>query len=416
MEIIASNKYLHFTKKKINSYKFFWVGISIYILGYTLSQATELFFNLFQSFQAIGLLIFFYTSFRVLQFKIDNNYLKFIFFIYCGWHLIMIFTGIKFDYSFFKYFFFNLALGGIIYFAPLILLFPKNVYFLKTIFNVIIIFGIFYLIYDLIFVKALLNFNRSSLMSVGVVELSTDLSFPVGFLLLTYNYHSNKIKLLAAGVIVLTLFFAIIRARRGLILMSSGILISSYILYLFSSKRKFIILYLTILVGLLGAMYASTLYKTNESIFGFIMERGDEDTRTNVEIYFNADMKNNWIMGKGIRGEYFCPDIEPNQVTNYRNVIETGYLQIILKGGIISLALLLLMAIPAIIIGLFYSKNILTKAAAIWIFLALISMYPTIVNTFSLRYLLVWISIGICFSKNIRTVPENEIRQYFKTI
>ena len=318
----------------------------------------------------------------------------------------MIFKAYKLiNYTFFKSFLFDLGYGGIIYLIPLILLFPRNLAFYKKMFHIIFLFGIIYIGYDILFFKSLLNSDRTDLLSMGVVELSTDLSFPVGFLLLTYSYHSNKKRLLAIGVIVLTLFFAIIRARRGLILMTSEIIISAYILYLFSSKRKFIFLYISILLIFVGAIYASALYKPEKSMFGFLIERGKEDTRTGVELYFYDDMKTtDWIMGRGINGEYFCPDIEPGQLTNYRDVIETGYLQIILKGGIISLGLLLLITIPAIIKGLFYSKNILSKAAAIWILLALISMYPAIVASFTLRYLLVWISIGICYSKKIRQI------------
>jgi hypothetical protein len=165
---------------------------------------------------------------------------------------------------------------------------------------------------------------------------------------------------------------------------------------------------------LIGIVYTIHLYKPAENrIFAYVMERGNDDTRTGVELYFYADMKiKDWIIGRGINGEYFCPDIEEQQVTNYRNVIETGYLQVILKGGLISLGLLLLIALPAFIKGLFFSKNIFSKAAAIWIFWVLISMYPAVVNSFTLRYLLFWIAIGICYSENIRNMSDNSVKQF----
>ena len=91
-------------------------------------------------------------------------------------------------------------------------------------------------------------------------------------------------------------------------------------------------------------------------------------TQERVELYFYDDMKTkDWIIGRGINGEYFLSNVEENQITNYRRNIETGYLQTILKGGLISLGLFIFIAIPALIKGLFYSKNILSKAAAIWI-------------------------------------------------
>jgi hypothetical protein len=90
-------------------------------------------------------------------------------------------------------------------------------------------------------------------------------------------------------------------------------------------------------------------------------------------------------------------------------MIETDYLNIILKGGIISLVLLFLIAIPAVIKGLFFSKNILSKAAAFWIIIWLVELYPANVNSFSLNHILVWISIGICYSKEIRNYTESHV-------
>jgi hypothetical protein len=141
-----------------------------------------------------------------------------------------------------------------------------------------------------------------------------------------------------------------------------------------------------------------------------IAERGDENTRKGVELYFYNDMgTDDWIVGRGINGEYYCPDVTEDQSSNYRDLIETGYLQIILKGGLIRLILFLLISIPAVFLGLFSSKNLLSKASAIWIIIALISLYPSTVESFSLQYLLVWISIGICYSKEIRNLSNTKV-------
>ncbi len=259
--------------------------------------------------------------------------------------------------------------------------------------------------------------DRESLRSQGLVEKAFDLGISSGFLLLTLSYHSNKKKLFAIIIILLTLFFAIVRARRGLILMTSTALIISIILYFITTRKKIIFTYVSILLISISAIAASYyMYKIKDSqIFGFILERGKEDSRTGVELFFYDDMKtNDWILGRGINGEYFCPEIQDDLITNYRPVIETGYLQIILKGGLISLFLFLLIAVPAVFKGLFNSKNTLSKAAALWILFAIISLYPATVVTFSLRYLLVWISIGICYSKTLRNIPEKYLQEYFK--
>jgi hypothetical protein len=167
-------------------------------------------------------------------------------------------------------------------------------------------------------------------------------------------------------------------------------------------------------VFLLG-IYGLKVYKDDKNnLFSLITERADEDTRSGVEEYFYKDMDTkSWIIGRGISGEYYCPGIDADGFSNYRDSIETDYLNIILKGGIISLALVLLIAIPAIIKGLFNSKNILSKASGIWILLWLIDLYPANVSAFNLNYLLVWISIGICYSSTIRNMPESAIKEIF---
>ncbi|HZW71649.1 MAG TPA: hypothetical protein VFF57_12290, partial [Hanamia sp.] len=84
-------------------------------------------------------------------------------------------------------------------------------------------------------------------------------------------------------------------------------------------------------------------------------------------------------------------------------------------GGIVELFLFLLMTIPAVILGIFFSKNLLAKAAGIWILIMLYGLYPATINTFSLRYLLIWIAVGICFSKKIRSLSDRNIQMIFET-
>ena len=271
--------------------------------------------------------------------------------------------------------------------------------------------GISFLVCDVIFIKGLLD--RYNELTRDYIETFTILSVPCGFILLTYPYHTNKRKLIAGGIVVLSLLLAIYRARRGLSFICFSILMFSYYIYLINTKKKVLLIYLSILTVVIGVLYISDTYKVNKNgLFGFIVQRGETDTRTGVELYFYNDMKTkDWIIGRGINGEYFCPGIDFNQQTDYRALIETGYLQIILKGGIVSLALYLLISIPAIFLGFFHSKNILSKASAIWIFIAVMSLYPTTVDSFSLQYLVVWISIGICYSKKMRNLPDNIIKE-----
>ena len=398
-------------KKQEKFLNFFWLGFFIYSTGLIIASSGYLSYKICQAIQALGLILFVIASINLIKFKLNNEYLRIIYTLYFAWLISIVIRGLEFPigYDVIKEFLFS---SGLVYITPLILLFPKNFTHYKKIFNVIIAFGISYLLFDVIFIKQLLNQGQDPL-SQGIVENLTEISLPVGFILLTYVYHSSKRNVLAIGIILITLLFTIIRARRGLIFITSGVIISSYILYLSNSNKRILILYLSMLCIALAALYATSLYNINNNkIFGFLADRGNEDTRTGVELYFYDDMKtSDWIVGKGMAGTYYCPDVQIDQPSDFRSGIETGYLQIILKGGLISLGLLMLIIVPAIFKGVFYSKNLLSKAAGIWIFLFITNLYPQNAVTFDLSYLMVWISVGICYSDEIRKMTDPEIKE-----
>lgn len=414
--VLIENQFF-LTNKQLGNLNLFGVGFIIYTAGSVISGTPNPNFIICQFLQTVGLLLIVPSTMNLARFKIENQHLKLLFVIYFIWSLLIILRGIQFNFSSIKQMLFASGVGMFPYFVPLILLFPKKLELYKKLFVVIVIFGIFSFLYDIVFIKYLINSDRESLESLNTVENASGLITPCGFILFTYGYHSSKTKLIAIGVIILALLFAIYRARRGYIFKCSSILIVAYFLFLFSSKRKTVVIYLSFLVLLAGIFYVNRLYKVNDSIFSYLVERGDADTRTGVELYFYDDMKTkDWIIGRGINGKYYCPGIEEDGVTVYRPIIETGFLQTILKGGLISLGLFLFIAIPAIFKGLFDSKNLLSKAAAIWVLLGIIYSYPGIIQGFSLYYLMIWMSIGICYSKNIRNIPESTMKTYFQNI
>lgn len=408
-----------FNKRTSKAFNQFWAGFIIYTTCYTL-MISGVVSPKITYLQLLGMVLFIIPTIHLIRFKIENKYLKNTYIIYCGWLLFIIVRGFTFNYTYL----FNTLIdgeGGIFfYLVPLILLFPKNLIYLKKVINVIVILSVFYILCDIVFMKDLLASQGEEEGKTTVEYFSKIFSIPCGFILLTIVYHTDKKKnwallgkLWVLFVIILTLLLALNRARRGLMFMSLNILLFTYIIYNYAHRRNLFFKFFPIIIIFFLSIYAVNIYNEKRAgVFNLITERLKEDTRSGVEKFFYLDMnKKDWIIGKGIDGLYYCPSGATSD--GYRNDIETDYLNIILKGGIISLGLLLLIAIPAIIKGLFYSKNILSKAVAIWILLWLIDLYPVPVTTFSLNYILVWISIGICYSKEIRNLPEYLVKEYF---
>ncbi|MCH7410831.1 hypothetical protein MM239_15595 [Belliella sp. DSM 111904] len=244
---------------------------------------------------------------------------------------------------------------------------------------------------------------------------SRTLGLPAGFVLLTYRYHSLKLRLVSGVTISVILAMALYQARRGLALYCLMILMFAGVIYLMKgSNRSFVLVTLLIFASSIVLVGSEVFDKSD--FLSSIKERGLEDTRSNVELNFYEDMQGiDWLIGRGINGLYYCPGIVwDGEASTFRGIIETDYLQIILKGGLVSLGLLFLIMIPASILGIFFSKNLLVKAFGIWIFIGLLNMYPSSVNTFTLNYLIMWIGVGVCYSKSLRNLTDASIDKYFK--
>ena len=400
--------------RELKQINLFWNGFIIYTAAYVFSTTNWASYNLWFAIQSVGLLLCIPAAISLMRFKFDSAYLKIVYIFYCCWLFTIILRGLPFDGARIKELLFDAWYGAFLYLVPLVLLIPRKIFFLKKLFGVIVILCLLYIIYDIIFFRTLMNAEGDVFIGMTEAEFPPKtLSIPCGFLLLTYIYHSKKRNLFALAVLILIILFALVRARRGLAFMGITSLMASCLIYFYINRKKIIVVIFSLILISLFSIYAYNVFsKNSKGIFTLVAERGDEDSRTPVEEYYYADMKTkDWIIGRGINGQYFCPGVDGNGYTNYRSVIETDYLNIILKGGLISFGLLLLIVIPAILKGLFFSRNILSKAAAVWILLWLIDLYPATVTTFTLNYLLVWISAGICYSQEIRNMSDDAIKE-----
>ncbi len=386
-----------------------WLGFIIYSVGYVFSKPTSQYDPVFHSIQLVGVAIFIPATIKTIGTYIHLNYLKVLFSLFILWQLFIVLRGYPRNFVEFKSYLFDAFYGSLIYFAPLFLLLRINISFLRSLFKVVVILNVVYVFINLIFIKLLIGPEHTSLDNLGIVEqFSKTLGVSNFFLLLTLYYHSNKRKALIIFVTLLMSFFALYNARRGLMFISASMVFFAVVLHFIYSNKKWLYIVLSMLIiSILTIKIIAVLGEPNNVLFGYLKERIDEDTRSIVEFAFFNDLTvKDWIIGKGMRGEYYCPYIDEMDISNYRYVIETDYLQLILRGGLINCLLYFLIMAPAIYLGFFRSKNLLTKAAATWILLWIIYLYPTGVTTFTLHYIIVWISIGICYTEKLRNIPE----------
>lgn len=425
-KLFPGENLLTVSKKQETSLNLFWFGFFIYSFFYVLGMAEPDFISAAscQGVQIIGLTGMIIGGMGLMKFKFDNGYLKTLFTLNLLYSITVVLRGSQYDFNSLKLMLFDVTFGVLPYLASVVVLLPRNIGAYKKIFTVLLFFGAAYLIGVVIFYNTLHDYDRLNLAAQGLVEnLSTLLALPVGYMIINYPYNvAGKKDLLGIGkknlsivfLFIVTLFFAIFRARRGLIFMCLTTFLSVAMVAVMSTKKKMLIIILSVVIAGAATLFIANMQEHH--IFGYLMERGEEDTRTGVEVWMFADMSpTDWIIGKGIKGKYYCPIVEnvnDAEGGGYRDNIETGYLEIILKGGILNLALLLLTFIPAVYKGLFKSKNVLSKASALWILLWIIYLYPSGGVVFTMNYLLVWISVGICYSDKIRNLPESTIKNY----
>lgn len=258
--------------------------------------------------------------------------------------------------------------------------------------------------------------NYSDLVQIGTYKaegIGSYLPFISAFLLGLSVYLTKKQRNI--NIIIWATYFIImmLNARRNV---SFTLLLYAVIAYIFISlssikknvAKTVIISLFSILIGLILLLNFDSLAS---GVFNNMSNRAKEDTRSGVEEFFFMDFSNapvsDWIFGRGLDGGYYQPmrDEETGEISDNRTVIETGYLNMMLKGGIIYDAAIILIMLLAIKRG-FTKHNSINKYISIILLTYFIDLYTTNpVCAFSVRSILFWFCISILLN-------DQKIRQY----
>ena len=252
--------------------------------------------------------------------------------------------------------------------------------------------------------------NVSDLVQVGTFRgeaIGAFLPFLSAFLLgLSYFFNKRQRKL---NVIIWAVYFLLmmLNARRNV---SFTLLLYAFIAYVFSiaanMKRNIVKSVLTILVSvLIGLFLLLEMDTLSSALFKNMSNRISENSRSGVENLFIADFTNapitDWIFGRGMDGGYYqiMIDEETGEINDNRTIIETGYLNMMLKGGIVYDAIIILIMMLAVKRG--YSKgNRIYSFLATILLTYFIDLYTTNpVCIFSVRSIVFWFCISVLSDK-----------------
>lgn len=257
-----------------------------------------------------------------------------------------------------------------------------------------------------------------------------DLVFIVPLFILNWEELSNKNKTYVFICVVSMIILVLISSSRSEALRIFICLPFLYLLTISKSRQKIrffgIKIFFLISFLLSGAVfvYNGGLKNIgNETIRKNISEferEGFKNTRKEY-VYpdFFLDMEKDMFFGRGLNGttySYVFESVMANvdESTNslevkpgYRREVESGYLQTILKIGFFGLLLKLILALAAIYLGFFKSNNYFIKCCAFIIVEWLFSMVPSSLPQYRGSYILFWLCIGACLSRETRLAKSS---------
>lgn len=229
--------------------------------------------------------------------------------------------------------------------------------------------------------------------------------------LFCYFIPKRKWQINMLGLFIMALLMVLGARRGGSMLMVILFLASLYFYTQTKSsgakfRNRILIIFIILVAG---------YYLINSSLTAYILERGLEDTRSGVEEAVLQQMDTfELIFGKGLNGRYYYPmNDKVDHFDGWRYGVETGFYNIVLKGGyLMAFTYILLLAIPAYK-GLFKSKNLFCKAGGFYILYSLFSLWPFGILSFDLSFLFIWMMVSCCMNRKVLKMSNEEIKKYF---
>lgn len=234
------------------------------------------------------------------------------------------------------------------------------------------------------------------------------------FLLLTAQF--SKKKYLFNIVLIYTLLMIYLFAhygRRGVLIEYMILLTIMSIIRIKSSLLNFndrLKIYFAALILIIMVLSFGYLARSSYAFQrGFTKGAFEESRGVAFESFlYDFNSASDWTFGRGLDGKVLQSSFQDQVFSDY---IENGFLQVVLKGGLIYLLLFISILLRACYLGFYKSNNDLVKAMASLILMYVIIMSYFNVPAFTTKYIFIWISVVVCFTPSIRNFNNEEIYQ-----
>lgn len=359
--------------------------------------------------------LFFIASIKkFLAYRNSNLFIRknFFFILLTLWTIFILFTGLKFNYVYLR----DLVISPYT-FLPYLFPFIVRLYDYKNFSKLLDIIHIINIIYLILIATYFLSSKVELLKSVGFIEdLNKYFCFPNFLMLLSFRKINKKKKFISILVFIVGLLLSVLAARRSLTWTFGWALIISVFVNYFDRSSNYLVKLRFIFTFLFAGFFIYFGFDyVEKNLLGNLNERLYVDSRSTVIEDFNNDMSStDMFLGRGIGGTYnllqtdFIFDFDEQRVDE-RNIIESGYLNLVLYGGYLYVFLLAVVLMKAIYNGFFRSNNMLSKISASYILIFLIEAFPAGVMMFNIRFYILWFCVVLCWNSNVYQMEDQEI-------
>lgn len=270
-------------------------------------------------------------------------------------------------------------------------------------------------VFLLLFVFTAGNFQLTHTRVLAILLL------PAAFLITFINFQNRNNTIIIIVCAVLAIFIGFIQGNRTTVIRELLLFCSLIIMYIcnrFGQKWMLKAAFLFLIVPFF--LLVKSVNTGESAIQRYLAESSDTelniDTRTflYVELFEDLVSNNQLLFGKGANGKYYSAyfsEIEGD--AENRLDVEVGVLAMLLKGGIISVFLNIIIFILAIFYAFFRSRNSYLIGAGFVLLIHTTLLFIENIISYSNYNLMIWFFVGICLSKKLRCMTNMEIQELF---
>jgi hypothetical protein len=242
------------------------------------------------------------------------------------------------------------------------------------------------------------------------------------FLITLMPFQTKKINLLILLGSAFLFFIAMKTEYRTMMLRMAMLFVAALAVFLYMKFKLKTILIIAFFVLFIPFFLLFDSIKTGTSAFQkYLVYVKDPmlstDTRTFLytEVYDDLKQNNMLRFGKGSVARYYSPYFA-EQDGDYRTrlSVEVGILAMLLTGGLLAVILNIILFIIAIYLSLFKSENFLSVSLGFVLIVHTILLFIESYLVYSLYNIVIWFIVGLCLSKEIRSLSNAEIYNFFK--